>query len=113
MVTCAECGKKINENEAVCDNVIIRVYQRGVFYTVSYGAKMFCSVECRDKWNNRMNALVKRLRKRFLIFLAFVISMPIIFLVIFQWVIPQILKRYATLLFRNFRLVLIELFKVM
>ena len=78
MVTCAECGKKINENEAVCDNVIIRVYQRGVFYTVSYGAKMFCSVECRDKWNNRMNALVKRLRKRFLIFLAFVMSMPII-----------------------------------
>jgi len=99
VVTCPVCGKKINENEAVCDNVITRIYQRGVFYTVGYGTKTFCSVECRDKWNNLMNERVKRLRKRFLIFLAFVMSMPIIFLVIFQWIIPQILKRYATLLF--------------
>jgi len=55
VATCPMCRKKIDENKAVCDNVITRVSQRGVFYTVSYGTKTFCSVECRDKWNDLMN----------------------------------------------------------
>jgi hypothetical protein len=83
--SCPICQKVIEKNGGITDNVIVGVYQRGIFYTVSYKTKTFCSIECRDKWNALMADRVKKLRKKFLIYLAFVTCLPIFAIIIFWW----------------------------
>jgi len=82
--SCPICQRVI-ENDGVSDNVIVGLRQYGILYTVSYGTKTFCSMECRDKWNALMKDRVKKLKKRFLIYLAFVTCLPIFAIIIYWW----------------------------
>ena len=61
---CPVCGRNIKEGEGIQANVIIKIHQRGILYSATYGIMTFCGEECRKKWEESMETRLRELERR-------------------------------------------------